>query len=77
MTYPFPIPVLPPHRHAPATREEEDAFYEAFAEPVPSWMMAPVRLLRSILRARRERTRTCAASRSARPRQEGRSCSRA
>lgn len=41
MTYPFPMPVVPFRHVMPMTPEEEDAYYETHAEPVPRWMRAP------------------------------------
>ena len=55
MTYPFPMPVVP-FRHAqPMTPEEEDAYYEIHAEPVPRWIRGPFALAGQVLSALRQR----------------------
>lgn len=41
MTYPVPMPVVPFRHVPPMTPEEEDAYYETHAEPVPRWIRAP------------------------------------
>lgn len=59
MTYPFPIPVMPLRHAAPMTPEEEDAYYEIHAEPVPRWIRAPFATAGCLLSAlRRSKAKT-------------------
>lgn len=56
MTYPVPVPVVLFRHATPMTPEEEDAYYEIHAEPVPRWISAPfilaVRFMADLLKAK-------------------------
>ncbi|MCI5078446.1 hypothetical protein [Oricola sp.] len=45
MTYPLPVMIVPPRPVRSMSRQEEDAYYERHARPVPSWILAPFRLV--------------------------------